>query len=81
MNIVKECKESQDSWEASEIRGSVHGKLFPITITENQVLEDRGLTTVSQILSIEEPRALNRLVALELPGNLPVKINNMATNK
>ena len=78
--ILKKCEESQDTWEASTIRGWVYFKPFPITAEENRILTDIGLTTVSQLFDLEEPRSLEKQAALVLPGNLHIKINNIVAN-
>ena len=65
--ILKKCEESEDTWEASAIKGSVYDKPFPITAEENRVLTAIKLTTVSQLFDLEEPRSLERQGALVLP--------------
>ena len=72
--VIKKWEEIQDTWEASAIKGSVYNNPPPITREENQILKDKGLTTVSQLLCIEEPTSLSRQAALDLPGNLKIKI-------
>ena len=75
--ILKKCEESQDTWEASVIRGSVYDKPFPITAEENWILMDIGLIAVGQLFDFEEPRSLERQAPLVLPGNLHIKSNNI----
>ena len=78
--IIKTCEENQDTWEASAIRGSVYDQPFPITKKENQILKDRGLTTVSQLFDTEEPRSLDRQGAVILTQK-PADQNRQNCNK
>ena len=78
--LIKVCKESQDTWEASAIWRLVYDRPFPITNVENKILKIRGWTTVSQLFDKDEPRFLDKQATLALPRNLQIKIDNIVAN-